>query len=250
MTSAIALDLQRHPNQTDGQHDHAVGGRAGGARGALAPPTTTTPAAPAQPGNRADPAEQHAEAAPAAHPPQQRRRSSPPPGWRQQQAAASDGRGTGTGRARRADRPRGTGRRRSTEPRRTPRAAPAQLGRSRLRDEPPGVRVAEAPRQLDRARDADPLAGDDPRRRPGRRGSTSIGPPTSDVSFSDSPIPSACVSFPGPEHRSTSRSSPRRSRIRSMPSTGSSARISTAAPTPSSSDTAFSSAWIPYERYT
>ncbi len=34
------------------------------------------------------------------------------------------------------------------------------------------------------------------------------------------------------------------------PSSGSSARISTAAPTPSGSLTAFSSAWIPYERYT
>ena len=34
-------------------------------------------------------------------------------------------------------------------------------------------------------------------------------------------------------------------RIRSMPSSGSSARISTAAPTPSSSATAFSSAWMP-----
>ena len=39
-------------------------------------------------------------------------------------------------------------------------------------------------------------------------------------------------------------------RISSMPSIGSSARISAAAPTPSSSETAFSSAWTPYERYT
>ena len=34
------------------------------------------------------------------------------------------------------------------------------------------------------------------------------------------------------------------------PSSGSSARISTAAPTPSASQTALSRAWMPYERYT
>ena len=59
------------------------------------------------------------------------------------------------------------------------------------------------------------------------------------------PMPSAWVSLPGPEHRSSTRSRPRRSRISSMPSTGSSARISTAAPTPSGSQTALSSAWMP-----
>ena len=75
-----------------------------------------------------------------------------------------------------------------------------------------------------------------------------IGPATSDVSFSVSSTPSACVSLPGPEHRSSSRSRPRRARISSTPSSGSSARISTAAPTPSASQTALSSAWMPYER--
>ncbi len=35
-----------------------------------------------------------------------------------------------------------------------------------------------------------------------------------------------------------------------IPSSGSSARISTAAPTPSASHTALSRAWMPYERYT
>ena len=35
-----------------------------------------------------------------------------------------------------------------------------------------------------------------------------------------------------------------------MPASGASARISTAAPIPSPSHTAFSSAWMPYERYT
>ena len=80
------------------------------------------------------------------------------------------------------------------------------------------------------------------------RGRISIGPSTSGVPFRSSQIPSACVSLPGPLHRSSTRSSPRRSRIRSTPSTGSSARISAAAPVPSSSATALRSAWIPYER--
>ena len=53
---------------------------------------------------------------------------------------------------------------------------------------------------------------------------------------------SAC---PGPSRGRASRSRPRRSRISSSPSSGSSARISTAAPTPSGSQTAFSSAWMP-----
>ena len=35
-----------------------------------------------------------------------------------------------------------------------------------------------------------------------------------------------------------------------MPAIGSNARIRTAAPTPSGSQTAFNNAWIPYERYT
>ena len=53
-------------------------------------------------------------------------------------------------------------------------------------------------------------------------------------------MPSAWVSLPGPLQRSSARSRPRRSRIASIPSTGSSARINAAAPTPSSSATAFS----------
>ena len=40
-----------------------------------------------------------------------------------------------------------------------------------------------------------------------------IGPPFSDVAFSSSPIPSAWVSLPGPEHRSSKRASRRRARI-------------------------------------
>ena len=84
--------------------------------------------------------------------------------------------------------------------------------------------------------------------RPAGGGPSSIGPPSSAVSLRSSQIPSACVSLPGPEHRSVTRSRPRRSRIASRPVSGSSARISTAAPTPSGSTTAFSSAWTPYER--
>jgi hypothetical protein len=79
----------------------------------------------------------------------------------------------------------------------------------------------------------------------GSRSSTSIGPSMSDVPFSDSPIPSAWVSLPGPLQSSSCRATRRRCRISSTPSTGSSARIRTAAPTPSSSATAFSSEWIP-----
>ncbi len=78
----------------------------------------------------------------------------------------------------------------------------------------------------------------------GGRARISIGSP-SVVRLSSSPMPSAWVSFPGPEHRSSGRSRPRRSRIASRPSTGSRARISTAAPTPSSSHTALSRAWTP-----
>ena len=70
-----------------------------------------------------------------------------------------------------------------------------------------------------------------------------IGPSISDVSFSVSSIPSAWVSLPGP--LVSPRAPPRRARISSTPSSGSSARISTAAPTPSGSQTAFSSAWMP-----
>jgi hypothetical protein len=85
-------------------------------------------------------------------------------------------------------------------------------------------------------------------RAPRSRASTSIGPSISELPFIGRPIASACVSFPGPEQSSSSRLTRRRSRISSTPSTGSSARISTAAPTPSSSATAFSSEWIPYEK--
>ena len=80
---------------------------------------------------------------------------------------------------------------------------------------------------------------------PGGGASIATGPAARSVPFSSSPIPSACVSLPGPEQRS---STPRLARMSSTPASGSSARISTAAPTPSGSQTAFSSAWIPYER--
>ena len=60
-----------------------------------------------------------------------------------------------------------------------------------------------------------------------------------------SSMPSAWVSLPGPEQSSSMRTRPRRSAISSMPSSGSSARISTPAPIPSGSATAFSIAWTP-----
>ena len=80
---------------------------------------------------------------------------------------------------------------------------------------------------------------------PGSRPSTSIGPSPSETPFRSSPIASASVNFPGPEHRSSSRSMPRRARMVSMPATGSSARISTAAASPSGSATKFSRLWMP-----
>src|ERR1700733_7939221 len=78
------------------------------------------------------------------------------------------------------------------------------------------------------------------------------GPRDSEVPFSSSQMPSACVSLPGPEQRSRSRAglppmSPRLTRICPILSSGASARISTAAPTPSPSQTALSGGWIPYE---
>ena len=48
-------------------------------------------------------------------------------------------------------------------------------------------------------------------------GSIAIGPRTRSEPLSSSSIPSACVSLPGPEQRSSRRSSPRRARIRSTP---------------------------------
>ncbi len=71
------------------------------------------------------------------------------------------------------------------------------------------------------------------------------GPRASEVPLSCRRMPSACVSLPGPEQSSESRTGcspidPRRSRIRSSPAVGASARISTPAPTPAGSQTAFS----------
>src|SRR5687768_538601 len=62
--------------------------------------------------------------------------------------------------------------------------------------------------------------------------------------------PSAWQRRPGPAQSSLRSSSPRRPRIRSVPSVGSSARSSTAAARPSSSQTRLRHQWIPYERYT
>ena len=63
-------------------------------------------------------------------------------------------------------------------------------------------------------------------------------------------MPSAWQSLPGPEHKPRSDSTPRRARMRSTPSCGSSARISTASALPASAQTKFRHQWIPYERYT
>ena len=71
-----------------------------------------------------------------------------------------------------------------------------------------------------------------------------IGPVEQDVRVRSSSIPSAWVSLPGPLE-SSSALHPRRRAHDLEPASGSSARISTAAPTPSGSQTAFSSAWMP-----
>ncbi len=63
-------------------------------------------------------------------------------------------------------------------------------------------------------------------------------------------IPSACPRRPGPEHRSRSSSTPRRARITSRPSVGSSARINTPAPWPASRQTTLKHQWRPCDLYT
>ena len=146
--------------------------------------------------------------------------------------------------------------------RRPPRRAARRGRRQRRRDRAAGL-AAQKPGGRGRETDRDPraqkrhgssgalvipirvpvtIAGSS---QPGGRGAIRSGPRTRSVALSPSPIPSACVSFPGPEQSCSSASTPRRSRIRSIPSTGSSARISTAAPTPSRSHTALTSAWMP-----
>jgi hypothetical protein len=74
---------------------------------------------------------------------------------------------------------------------------------------------------------------------------SSNGGCASEAPFSARVTPSAWVSLPGPEHSSHSSLVPRRSRISSSPATGSSARISTPAPCPSSLQTKFRHQWMP-----
>ena len=90
----------------------------------------------------------------------------------------------------------------------------AQPRRPRLRHRAEAGR-AEAPRQLRRLRDPDPRARDQLDRRPVRPAAARcvIGPRTRSEPLSSSSIPSACVSLPGPEQRSSRRSSPRRARM-------------------------------------
>ena len=101
------------------------------------------------------------------------------------------------------------------------RAVAAVRPRARPRPRPRHVAVAaraEAPVEVDGLGDADPPANVDRRRRqPGARGSMRIGPSSSDVRLSSRPIPSACVSLPGPLQRSSSRATRRRARMTSMP---------------------------------
>ena len=84
--------------------------------------------------------------------------------------------------------------------------------------------------QLGRLRDPDPPVGEQPHATPRRRppGDHDRSGPQSQPLSANS-IPSAWVSFPGPEQSSRSGTGPRRSRISSTPSIGSSARINTPA---------------------
>ncbi len=111
-----------------------------------------------------------------------------------------------------------------------------------------GCRRAEAPRQLDGLGDPDARADDDLRRLASRSGAARRGSArrSAIVPLSSRPMPSACVSLPGPEQRSSTRSTPaaRAHRARGRRA----ARAPGSAPprpTPSGSQTALSSAWTP-----
>ncbi len=109
----------------------------------------------------------------------------------------------------------------------------------------PGERVA--PRPLDAARDADARRCDDVDDSPRAAASANGGALRSSPSCAPV-IPSACVSLPGPGREQPRRrpSSPRAHA--SSPCVGSSARRSTAAPTPRRAQTMFAHQWMPYER--
>ena len=72
-----------------------------------------------------------------------------------------------------------------------------------------------------------------------------IGPVARSVRVEVEPDAERLGELARPRAESSARSRPRRARIASRPASGSSARISTAAPTPSGSHTALSSAWMP-----
>ena len=116
------------------------------------------------------------------------------------------------------------------------RGSPGGQGRETSRE----PRAQKRHGQLGGLGDADPRAGDVLERfaargsRSGRRSATCRSRSTR--------CPCAWVSLPGPLQSSPA---PRRERISAMPSSGSSARIRTAAPTSSGSHTALSSAWMP-----
>ena len=95
---------------------------------------------------------------------------------------------------------------------------------------------AEAPGALDRFGDADPRAGDDRGRLRPRAPSSRNGSRLRSASLRSRPMPSASVSLPGPEQSSPSGAVAAALRAsRSRPAVGSSARISTAAASPSGS---------------
>ena len=109
--------------------------------------------------------------------------------------------------------------------------------------------AAEAPGQLDRVGDADPRTRR-PRRhrasrlRRGRIAHRTVREVAAVIGQLDAQRLRE-LAGPRAELRRASLATPRRSRISSIPSSGCSARISTAAPTPSGSQTALSIAWMP-----
>ena len=132
-----------------------------------------------------------------------------------------------------------------------PHAAPAaQRGRRLRRPRPRHAarpQRAEPPRQLGRLRDPDPRARDDLRVLPAGRPRPSADRPGDQVAAVEAELDVERLGQLAGTRAQLLRAAaaPRRARMVSMPLSGSSARTSTAAPTPSGSQTTLNSAWMP-----
>ena len=110
------------------------------------------------------------------------------------------------------------------------------------------ARGGEAPVEVDRAADADPRgAAPDVDLVPVRRARPEHDRPADEVGVVVLEVDAERLGELARAVAQLARraTGPRRARISSIPSIGSSARMSTAAPTPSGSQTALSSAWMP-----